>query len=121
MKTTVAMNADGRLTVPKAVREALHLNGETRLEVEVRDDALILRPAPLANAEEADDDAWARDPERLEALLAATKDAEEGHVWQLNEAQLDRFISWANRQNRERRTEALTYEKITEILSEPQI
>lgn len=43
-KTLVAMNKQGRLTVPVEARRALHVEGEAQFEVEVTENALILRP-----------------------------------------------------------------------------
>ena len=47
MKTVISMNKRGRLTVPTVAREALQLHGATHLELEVIDDALILRPTVI--------------------------------------------------------------------------
>ena len=56
--TAVAMNAQGRLTVPADARKALGLVGEAQFQAEVRDEGLLLRPAVLVPRE----DAWAYTP-----------------------------------------------------------
>jgi bifunctional DNA-binding transcriptional regulator/antitoxin component of YhaV-PrlF toxin-antitoxin module len=83
----VTMNGEGRLTVPAAARRELGLDGETQFQAEVRDGALVLRPAVVIPRE----DAWAYTPEHRESIDRARKDAEEGHVRQLTEAELDRL------------------------------
>jgi AbrB family looped-hinge helix DNA binding protein len=45
MKTTI--DAAGRLVLPKAAREALHLQGEAELEVRITEDHVELEPVPL--------------------------------------------------------------------------
>jgi len=46
---TVIIDKSGRLVLPKAIRDALHLKPGSSLEVERRDDELILRiPQPEA-------------------------------------------------------------------------
>ena len=45
MKTTI--DAAGRLVLPKAAREALHLRGEAELEVRIAADHVELEPVPL--------------------------------------------------------------------------
>jgi bifunctional DNA-binding transcriptional regulator/antitoxin component of YhaV-PrlF toxin-antitoxin module len=84
MKTVVSMNSQGRLTVPAAVREALHVEGPTQFELEVTENALILRPAIVIPRE----DAWAYTPEHLALLARARQDVAEGKVRQLTEGDL---------------------------------
>ena len=43
VKTIVTMNSQGRLTLPAAAREALQVEGPAQFELEVTEDALILR------------------------------------------------------------------------------
>ena len=45
-----AIDAAGRLVVPKAVRDELRLEPGTELELRIRDGALILEPLPTAVA-----------------------------------------------------------------------
>ena len=43
MNTTITIDKAGRLVVPKAVRDALHLKPGTSLELEQKDDVILLR------------------------------------------------------------------------------
>lgn len=79
MKTAV-MNAEGRITVPVAARRALGVEGETPFEVEVRDGALVLRPAVVVPRE----DAWAYTPEHLRLVERARQDEEAGRILHLS-------------------------------------
>jgi hypothetical protein len=45
MTRVVSMDSQGRLTVPAAVRAALHLDGPVDLEIEIVEGKLILHPA----------------------------------------------------------------------------
>jgi AbrB family looped-hinge helix DNA binding protein len=47
MKTTAQMDRAGRLVVPKAFRDALHLRPGDRLRVRTEGDALVLEPEPV--------------------------------------------------------------------------
>ena len=116
LKTTATMSVGGRLTVPKAAREALHLEGRSRLEIEVTDDALVLRPT--VSTPDEDEDAWARTPEFRQAIQEARKDAEEGRVWQLNSAQLDGLIELADERQREGLDRRITVDEIHQFLIE---
>lgn len=80
------MNKTGRLTLPAETRRALGVEGATEFEVEVDEanEALILRPAVVLRRE----DAWAYTPEHRAAVARARKDAKEGRVYRLSEAQL---------------------------------
>jgi bifunctional DNA-binding transcriptional regulator/antitoxin component of YhaV-PrlF toxin-antitoxin module len=89
VKTTVSMNNQGRLTVPAAARQALRLEGPTQFELEVTDDALILRPAIVIPRE----DAWAYTPEHLRRVERARQEAREGRTRELGEADLDRLMA----------------------------
>jgi len=86
MGPLVSMNSEGRLTVPAAVRRHLGLDGETQFQYEVREGALVLRPASVVPRE----DAWAYTPAHRERLRAALADSREGRVRQLREDELDR-------------------------------
>jgi bifunctional DNA-binding transcriptional regulator/antitoxin component of YhaV-PrlF toxin-antitoxin module len=88
-KTTVTMNADGRLTVPAAVRRLLQVEGQAAFELEVTDSTLILRPAPAIPS----DDAWLYTPETLQRIEEARRDAREGRVRRMSEAELERLLS----------------------------
>lgn len=82
------MNRQGRLTIPAAAREVLRVEGPTQFEVEVTEDALVLRPAVLIPRE----DAWAYTPEHLRRLERARRDTAEGRIRQLTEGELERLI-----------------------------
>lgn len=82
--TAVAMNAQGRLTVPAEARKALGLAGEAQFEAEIRDDGLLLRPAVLVPRE----DAWAYTPEHRAMLARAHDDVAHGRVRRLSEDEL---------------------------------
>lgn len=79
--TAVAMNAQGRLTVPAEARKALGLVGEAQFEAEVRDDGLLLRPAVLVPRE----DAWAYTPAHRALLAQALEDSAQGRVREMSE------------------------------------
>lgn len=86
---TVTMSPGGRLTLPADARQALGLDGEVELEVEVDEerDAVVLRPALVLRRE----DAWAYTPEHRRLLARAHADAREGRVRSLSESELDRI------------------------------
>jgi AbrB family looped-hinge helix DNA binding protein len=44
MNTTVTIDKAGRLVLPKPIRDALHLKPGSSLEVEQREDEVVLRP-----------------------------------------------------------------------------
>lgn len=84
MKAIVSMNKQGRITVPAAARQALRLEGEAHFEMEIGDDALILRPAFVIPRE----DAWAYTPEHLAAVRQAHEDVKNGRVYHMTESAL---------------------------------
>lgn len=59
MKTIVTLNDQGKLTIPDAMRKALHLAAGDQLELEIQGGELILRPVLVVLRE----DAWAYMPE----------------------------------------------------------
>ena len=79
--TAVAMNAQGRLTVPSEARKALGLVGEAQFQAEVRDEGLLLRPAVLVPRE----DEWAYAPAHRSLLAQALEDAAHGRVREMSE------------------------------------
>ena len=85
MKTVVSMNKQGRITVPASARRALRLEDEAQFEMEVTDDALILRPAFVIPRE----DAWAYTPEHLESMRRADEDIAAGRVYRMTPAALE--------------------------------
>ncbi len=80
----VAMNGEGRITIPAAARRQLGLEGAAQFQAEVRDGALVLRPAMVIPRE----DAWAYTPEQLKRVERARQEAV-GR--QLTAADLDRL------------------------------
>lgn len=80
----VAMNGEGRITIPAAARRQLGLDGEAQFQAEVRDGALVLRPTVLIPRE----DVWAYTPEHLKRVASARR---EDLGRQLTEADLDRL------------------------------
>jgi len=83
---TVTMNQAGRITVPVEARRELGIDGEVEfeLEVDLEQDALILRPAVVLRRE----DAWAYSPAHRELLRKAHRDSREGRVRTLTEEEL---------------------------------
>lgn len=63
-RALVAMNDQGRVTIPAAARRALRLESGAQFECEVVDDAILLRPVAIVPLE----DAWAFKREHLERL-----------------------------------------------------
>lgn len=80
----VAMNEEGRITIPAAARRQLGLEGAAQSQAEVRDGALVLRPAVVIPRE----DAWAYTPEHLKQVERARQEAVGRR---LTEADLDRL------------------------------
>ena len=82
------MNSQGRLTVPAAARAALHVEGPAQFELEVTENALILRPAIVIPR----DDAWAYAPDHVHRLERARREAREGKARRLTEDDLKRVL-----------------------------
>jgi AbrB family looped-hinge helix DNA binding protein len=73
----VKVAADGRMTLPAAVRRALEINdGDARLSIDVADGAAVLRPAVVISRE----DAWAYTPEHLGSVRRARAQAAAGEL-----------------------------------------
>lgn len=85
-RSVIALNAQGRLTLPADARRKLGLREGSQLEVKVDDDRITLRPTKLVVAE----DAWAYTREHLESVGRALADLRAGRTYQLSEAQLAR-------------------------------
>jgi bifunctional DNA-binding transcriptional regulator/antitoxin component of YhaV-PrlF toxin-antitoxin module len=83
------MGADGRLTLPVAARRELGVEGEAQFELEVREDALVLRPAVVL----AREDAWAYTPEHRDLLERAHRDSRDGRVRQFTEEELSEMAA----------------------------
>lgn len=73
----VKVAADGRMTLPAAVRRALDITeGEARLSVDITDGAAVLRPAVVIPRE----DAWAYTPEHIASMKRARDQASRGEL-----------------------------------------
>lgn len=83
-RTLVAVNAQGRVTLPADVRKKLHIGEGSHLEVAVEKDRIMLRPAQLIPAE----DAWAHTPENLAGIRRALEDVRAGRVYTVTEEDL---------------------------------
>ena len=88
MKAVVSMNEQGRLTVPVAAREALHLEGATQFELAVEGDAIILRPALVIPRE----DAWAYTDEHLQRVRQAQAQVQGAETRRLGEDELNDLL-----------------------------
>jgi len=71
-KTTVKVDRRGRLTLPTAVRRALHVQGEAFLEVDVANGTVVLRL--LSNI--PGEDAWAYTPRHVRQVERALREPE---------------------------------------------
>lgn len=83
-RSIVAVNKQGRLTLPVDVRRKLGIGEGTQLEVKVENSAVRLRPAFVI----PDEDRWAYTPQALASLKRALADAKAGRTSELTEAQL---------------------------------
>ena len=79
-RTVVAMNAQGRVTLPASARRQLGLTEGARFEVAVEENSITLRPAYLVPAE----DAWAYTPESMASIRRALADVRAGRIYQLS-------------------------------------
>lgn len=84
----VAVNAQGRVTLPADVRRKLHLGDGSQLEVAIEDDRITLRPAHVIPAE----DAWAYTPENLAGIRRALEDVKAGRVYRLSWKDLNEIV-----------------------------
>jgi len=87
-RTLVAVNSQGRVTLPADVRRKLHIAGGSQLEVGVEGDRVTLRPAHVVPAE----DAWAYTPENLAGLRRALENVRAGRVYRVAMDELDRIV-----------------------------
>ncbi|HVA90974.1 MAG TPA: hypothetical protein VNL71_14165 [Chloroflexota bacterium] len=85
---TVESNAQGRLVIPAEVRAALKVTGKAHWQIEVRDGAIILKPALVIPRE----DAWAYQPEHLARLVEGLTQARSGQMLDLSPEQLERLL-----------------------------
>src|SRR5688572_9535892 len=82
----VEMDKRGSVTLPEAARAALNLGEEARLELEVIDGTIVLRPAAAPNGDEEDD--WVYTPEQMERIRRGLADIEAGRMYRLGEEDL---------------------------------
>ena len=85
-RSTVALNAQGRITLPAETRRRLGLADGAQLELRVEDNEIRLRPARLVVAE----DAWAYTPESLASIKRSLADIAAGRVFTLTTDELER-------------------------------
>jgi len=67
MSTIVTMSDRGRITIPATIREALHLDDNAQLQLDVVNDTLVITPTITIPRE----DAWAYTPEESAAIERA--------------------------------------------------
>ena len=67
MTTIVTMSDRGRITIPSAIREALQLDDNAQLQLDIVGDRLVITPALVIPRE----DAWAYTPEESAAIERA--------------------------------------------------
>ncbi len=87
-RSVVAVNAQGRVTLPADVRRKLGISDGDQLEVKLEDDHITLRPARVVVAE----DAWAYTAESLTGIRRALDDIKEGRVYRLSWQELDGMV-----------------------------
>lgn len=87
-RTLVAVNAQGRVTLPADVRKKLRLGEGSQLEVAVEEERITLRPARVI----PDEDAWAYRAENLAGIRRALQDIKAGRVYRLSWKELDRIV-----------------------------
>jgi AbrB family looped-hinge helix DNA binding protein len=84
-RTTVAVNAQGRITLPADARRSLGLTEGAQLDVRVEDNEIRLRPARVVLA----DDAWAYTPESLASIKRSVADIAAGRVFAMTTDDLE--------------------------------
>jgi len=89
---SITMDADGRLTLPPELRDALAAEGETRLLAEVIDHSLVLRAAEDDLSDVPEDDRWLYTPENTARILRAMQRPLEEDV-QLSEEDVLRLMN----------------------------
>jgi len=85
-RTTVAVNAQGRVTLPAQARRELGLNEGAQLEVRVEENEIRLRPARVVVAE----DAWAYTADSLASIKRSLADIAAGRVFAVTTEELAR-------------------------------
>lgn len=87
-RTLVAVNPQGRVTLPADVRRKLRIAPGSQLEVGIDGDRVTLRPARIVPAE----DAWAYKPEELAGIRRALEDVRAGRVYRMSIDHLERIV-----------------------------
>ena len=88
MKTTVTVNAQGRMTIPAEIRRELGIEGESTLIVETQDGRLVAQRAFVVPAE----DAWAYTPEHIARVKQAEAEADAGNVIRMSPDELRAYL-----------------------------
>jgi len=83
-RTLIAVNEQGRVTLPAEVRRRLGIRAGSQLEVKVEENAIRLRPAAVIREE----DRWAYTPEAIASLKRGLADLKAGRVYRLTEEEL---------------------------------
>jgi AbrB family looped-hinge helix DNA binding protein len=84
-RTLIAVNRQGRVTLPADVRRRLGIGEGSQLEVSVEDDAVRLRRAEVISGE----DRWAYRPAAVASLKRALADIRAGRVYELGPRDLE--------------------------------
>jgi len=90
--TLVEMDAEGHLTLPEEIRQALQAEGKAILLVRATADGVTMQAIP-------EEDAWAYTPEHLQRVAQALQEVREGRGFQLSPADLERIIQEADQEN----------------------
>lgn len=85
-RSTVTVNAQGRITLPADARRSLGLSDGAQLEVRVEDNEIRLRPARVVVAE----DAWAYAADSIASIKRSMAEIEAGRAFKLTTRDLER-------------------------------
>jgi len=83
-RTLIAVNDQGRLTLPADIRRRLGIGTGSQLEIKVVDNSISLSRATVIPEE----DRWAYTPEALASLQRALADVKAGRVYEATEEDL---------------------------------
>ena len=84
-RSVVAVNRQGRITLPIDVRRRLGIGEGTQLEVKVESNTVKLRRASVI----PDEDRWAHTPAAIASLKRALADVKAGRVFELSARALE--------------------------------